>query len=465
MTPEQFLEVASVLPEPLILATVSGDILAANRPVAKLLNCRSKDLRGKNLLEIVENPHDSVLEYLKTCARNRQFSFGSLNFILPNDEHLSCRAEGAVIQPASHESPALILLRLQNSAAANLDFAVLNQKIDQLSQEIHHRKQAEAALSLKNQELEEAFRQLKNTQLQLIQTEKMSSLGQLVAGIAHEINNPVTFIDGNLVHAEEYIETLLQLVQMYETAYPDSSPEIEEFKAEIDLDFVVEDLENLLDSMRKGTQRILKIVKSLRNFSRLDESGCKAVDIHEGIESTLVILRDRLETSLQSGKIEVIRDYGNLPLIECYPGQLNQVFMNLISNAIDALVESDQKPPPDRNSPHSSQIRISTQLIDHKSIRISIKDNGSGICDQVCPHIFNPFFTTKPVGKGTGLGLSISYQIITQLHQGQLICRSTPHQGTELGVEIPIHQTPVKSSRSDPERLVEVDILDMAQKT
>ena len=465
MTPEQFLEVARVLPEPLILATVNGEILMANRPFTKILNCRSKDLQGKNLLELVDNPPDQVLEYLKTCARSRQLSLGSLTFILPNNDPLTYRAEGAIIQPASHESPALILLRLQNSAAANLDFTVLNQKIDQLSQEIHHRKQAEAALSQKNQELEEAFRQLKNTQLQLIQTEKMSSLGQLVAGIAHEINNPVTFIDGNLVHAEEYIETLLQLVQMYETAYPDSSPEIEEFKAEIDLDFVVEDLENLLDSMRKGTQRILKIVKSLRNFSRLDESGCKAVDIHEGIESTLVILRDRLETSLQSGKIEVIRDYGNLPLIECYPGQLNQVFMNLISNAIDALVESDQKPPPDRNSPHSSQIIISTQLIDHKSIRISIKDNGSGICDQVCPHIFNPFFTTKPVGKGTGLGLSISYQIITQLHQGQLICRSTPHQGTELGVEIPIHQTPVKSSRSDPERLVEVDILDMAQKT
>lgn len=465
MTPEQFLEVARVLPEPLILARVNGEILMANRPFTKIVNFRSKDLQGKNLLELVENPPDQVLEYLKNCATSRQLSLGSLTFILPNHEPLTYRAEGALIKPASDESPALILLRLENRSAANLDFAVLNEKIDQLNQEIHNRKQAEAALVLKNQELEEALRKLKNAQIQLIQAEKMSSLGQLVAGIAHEINNPITFIDGNLVYAEEYIETLWQLVEMYQTEYPEPSPAIQQFQEEIQLDFLIEDFDNLLGSMRTGTKRIVEIVKSLRNFSRLDESECKAVDIHEGIESTLVILQSRLETPLKSGKIEVIRDYGNLPLVECYPGQLNQVFLNLINNAIDALIESDQKRSHDLSPQNSSQILISTQLVDDKSVSISIKDNGWGIGYEVFPKIFDPFFTTKPVGKGTGLGLSISYQIISQLHKGELICRSDPQQGTEFIVKIPICQTPPKSGVSNPEAVVEVDILNMSRKT
>lgn len=450
MTPDQFLEFARVFPEPLLLVTVHGEILAMNQAVAKLLNCNRKELREKTLLDLVTDSGDRVIDYLQTCARNRQFSLGSLTFLLPNDRTIICRAEGGVMQPASAESPALIILRLENRSSANLDFAVLNQKIDELSQEIHRRQQVEATLVKQNQDIEEAFRQLKNTQLKLIQTEKMSSLGQLVAGVAHEINNPVTFIHGNLAYAEDYLNNLLALVKLYQTEYPESSPSIQVYEEQIDFEFISKDLDSLLSSMRIGTQRILDIVKSLRNFSRLDEAESKAVDIHEGIESTLVILHNRLQTPLRGGQIEVIRDYGDLPLIHCYPGQLNQVFMNLIINAIDALISSDQKRTLEEIREKPSQLRIITKKINSDTITISIKDNGLGICSQDCPHIFNPFFTTKPVGQGTGLGLSISYQIVTQLHQGQLICNSIPDRGSEFIVEIPIYQKGSKPNLNQP---------------
>jgi nitrogen-specific signal transduction histidine kinase len=279
MTPDRFLEFARVFPEPLLLVTVRGDIISMNQAVAKLLNCNRKELRGRTLLDLVKEASEEVLNYLQTCARNRQFSLGSLTFLLPNEEQLTCRAEGGVIQPASADSPALILLRLEDRSSANLDFLVLNQKIDQLSKEIHHRKQVEATLVQKNEEIEAAFHQVKNTQLKLIQAEKMSSLGQLVAGIAHEVNNPVNFIHGNLGYAEQYLESLLELVKLYRTEYPDPSPKIQAYEEEIDFEFILGDLENLLSSMRMGTQRILDIVKSLRNFSRLDEAEDKKVDI------------------------------------------------------------------------------------------------------------------------------------------------------------------------------------------
>jgi GAF domain-containing protein len=287
---------------------------------------------------------------------------------------------------------------------------------------------------------------LQQTQAQLIQTEKMSGLGQLVAGIAHEINNPVNFIYGNLNHATDYTKNLLSLLEIYQQQYPDYSPEIGEFAENIDLEFLVEDLPKLLLSMQVGADRIRQIVLSLRNFSRLDESQMKAVDIHEGLESTMLILQHRLKSNGDSAKIVLVKEYGNLPLVECYAGQLNQVFMNVLVNAIDAL-QSDKLLDRKFVTP---QIKISTavgQLNGNvPSAVIRISDNGSGISESIRQRIFDPFFTTKPVGKGTGLGLSISYQIVVEKHGGVLKCSSESGKGTEFAIEIPLRHQPVVSS-------------------
>ena len=290
------------------------------------------------------------------------------------------------------------------------------------------------------------LKDLQHTQAQLIQTEKMSGLGQLVAGIAHEINNPVNFIYGNLNHANDYTDNLLRLLELYQQQYPDSSPEICEFAEDIDLEFLLEDLPKLLLSMKVGADRIRQIVLSLRNFSRLDESQMKAVDLHEGIDSTLLILQHRLKSNGDSAKILLVKEYGNLPMVECYAGQLNQVFMNVLGNAIDAL-QSDKLSDRKFVTP---QIKISTavgQLNDNvPSAVIRISDNGPGISESMRQRIFDPFFTTKPVGKGTGLGLSISYQIVVEKHGGVLKCTSESGKGTEFAIEIPIsHQSAVSS--------------------
>ncbi|MBM0742557.1 HAMP domain-containing histidine kinase [Phormidium sp. CLA17] len=293
----------------------------------------------------------------------------------------------------------------------------------------------------------------------------MSSLGQLVAGIAHEINNPVNFIHGNIIHANQYAQELLNLLQLYQSHMPHPPTAIEDLVEAIDMDFVSEDFPKLLESMQVGTERIREIVQSLRIFSRLDEAGVKGVDIHEGIDSTLMILQSRLKSKSTQREIQVVKKYGSLPTVECYAGQLNQVFMNLLSNAIDALEErlednrheafgdrsvelrSDERgyglkennllPTPDSHLP---TIYIHTELANDHHIKIRIADNGAGISKAVQSRIFDPFFTTKSVGKGTGMGLAISYQIVTEQHNGRLNCTSTPGQGTEFVIEIPIQQ-------------------------
>jgi signal transduction histidine kinase len=269
--------------------------------------------------------------------------------------------------------------------------------------------------------------ELQQAQVQLVQTEKMSSLGQLVAGIAHEINNPVGFIHGNLKPAIGYVEDLFQVLEGYQQEYSPGSAQLQTLMNDVDLPFIQTDLPKLLSSMQIGTERIREIVLSLRNFSRLDEAEMKAVNIHEGLDNTLLILQHRLKPHQDFSGIEVVKQYGNLPTVECYAGQLNQVFMNLISNAIDAITEN--------NSSAHRQIIISTELIDTEVV-IQITDNGGGIPLNLQNQLFNPFFTTKPVGKGTGLGLSISYQIITDRHQGSLVCRSD-EQGTTFEVRLP----------------------------
>lgn len=297
----------------------------------------------------------------------------------------------------------------------------------------------------KAKQLEQVLVDLKKTQAQLIQTEKMSSLGQLVAGVAHEINNPVNFIFGNLTYASDYCHDLLELLQLYLKHYPQPHAEIQGKAEEIDVEFLANDLPKLLNSMKVGADRIRQLVLSLRNFSRLDESDIKPVDIHEGIDSTLMILQHRLKPKSGHSGIQILKDYDSLPPVECYAGQLNQVFMNLLSNAIDALEAKSRSEDKFEQFPNDKldelKIEISTKILDNNFIRIKIADNALGISPDVKSRIFDPFFTTKEPGKGTGLGLAISYQIIVQKHGGKLKCSSKPEVGTEFSIEIPIKQT------------------------
>lgn len=304
--------------------------------------------------------------------------------------------------------------------------AALEQRNIKLEQLVEQRTQE---LREQNQYLNKTLNELQQMQGHLIQMEKMSLLGQMVSGISHEINNPVNFIYGNLPYVEEYIKEIVKVLNLYQLNC--DSEEIKALKEEIEIDFIIDDLQNIVESMKIGATRIREIVLNLRSFYRLDEAKMKYADLHAGIESTLVLLSNRYKK-----KIEIVRNYGNIPKVECYINQINQVFMNLISNAIDALLAEDfsRKKEPRR-------IAITTQLINPNWVAIKISDNGIGIPLEIQNRIFEPLFTTKPRDAGTGLGLSISQQIVTENHRGRIYFSSTPGEGTTFTVELPVNQS------------------------
>ncbi|MDZ7958115.1 MAG: AAA family ATPase [Aulosira sp. DedQUE10] len=309
---------------------------------------------------------------------------------------------------------------------------------------ISERKQAEAQAQQKAQELETAMQDLQQTQLQMVQSEKMSALGNLVAGVAHEINNPVGFIVGNLQPAQDYIHDLLALLDLYQQQFPNPGEVITDEIEAIDLEYLREDLPKLIDSMKLGVDRIRNISTSLRTFSRADKDHKIPFNLHEGINSTILILKHRLKANESRPAIEVISNYGNLPAVECFPGQLNQVFMNILANAIDSLEEFNQQRSQGVFRPHSHQITIQTELIlDSETfatphVVIRIKDNGTGMTKEVKAKVFDHLFTTKPVGKGTGLGLAIARQIVIERHKGAIDLDSVLGEGTEFTIKLPV---------------------------
>nr|MCU0571325.1 ATP-binding protein [Oculatellaceae cyanobacterium Prado106] len=274
------------------------------------------------------------------------------------------------------------------------------------------------------QELEQALVELQETQAQLIQSEKLSSLGQMVAGVAHEMNNPVNFVAGNLKYVHDYVQSLIHIIHLYQREYEEPTIAIRDHLESVDFNFIVEDLPGVLTSMKLGTERLRDVVVSLRNFARSDQEKAQDIDLHDGINGTLLILNHRLNR-----RIEIVKHYGELPLISCYPAQLNQVFMNIINNAIDALLEDDQ--------PSLKQITVQTCVMDDEWVEISIRDNGPGMSPEVQEKLFDPFFTTKAIGQGTGLGLSIVQQIVEK-HQGKITVHSALGQGTEFVIRLAI---------------------------
>ncbi|MEM6840212.1 MAG: ATP-binding protein, partial [Cyanobacteria bacterium P01_C01_bin.120] len=304
-------------------------------------------------------------------------------------------------------------------------------------QDISDRKRAEADVIQKSHDLEKALAELQNAQLQLVQNEKMSALGGLVAGVAHEINNPVGCILGNVGATQDYIGDLLGLLDLYIEQFPEPGPDIARELNAVDLDYVREDLPELIRAMKDSGDRITEISKSLRTFSRADTDIKQAFNLHEGIDSTVLILRHRLKANDQRPEIVVVRDYGNIPKIDCFPGQLNQVFMNILANAIDALDEVSQQRSFEEMKAHPHHITIRT-AVDNHQVTVAIADNGPGIPEEIKTKIFDHLFTTKKVGKGTGLGLAIAHQIVVDTHSGSLNVQSEPGHGTEFLISLPV---------------------------
>lgn len=410
-----------VLSESLADAGYEVAIATNGEAALNLLNHTSVDL----ILLDVMMPGLNGFETCNRLKANQQTQGIPVIFMTAlsdSDDKLKGLNLGAVdyITKPFHREEVLARIRL------HLQLRKLNQNLEQQVAE-------------RTSDLNRMVQDLKQTQMQLVQSEKMSTLGQLVAGVAHEINNPVNFIYGNLGPANDYSQDLLELIDVICQEHPELSPVVQGKMEDIDLEFIEDDLPKLLKSMKVGAERIRDIVLSLRNFSRIDEAEMKPVEIHEGIDSTLLILHNRLKAKPDFPEIKVIKEYGNLPEIECYASQVNQVFMNLLSNSIDAFEDKSIK-----NKEKSPTIRIKTQRMSENSISIIIHDNGPGIPEPNQAKLFDAFFTTKPIGKGTGLGLAISYQIIVEKHGGTIRCESLVGKGTQFTIELPIRHQQAK---------------------
>ncbi|NEO85366.1 MAG: sensor histidine kinase [Spirulina sp. SIO3F2] len=318
--------------------------------------------------------------------------------------------------------------------------ALLNSTIAQLQT-------SKQTLEERTQALETALSNVQQMQSQLIEAEKLSALGVLVAGIAHEINNPVSFVAGNIQPAQDYVQDLLGLLALYQADYPEPSELIQDEIEAIDLEFLAEDLPKLLNSMEVGAERISEIVRSLRTFTRADGDDFKTADLQDGLDSTLLILQHRLKANAKQPEIKVVQDYAHLPPVDCHPGKLNQVFMNLFGNAIDALRDWEATDKLDIPDLQTSQIAVQAAPLSPERVQIRIQDNGPGIPEAIRGKLFDPFFTTKPVGQGTGLGLAISYQIIVEQHHGRLYCESELGAGTTFVIELPIRQPKVPTAQ------------------
>jgi PAS domain S-box-containing protein len=423
-----------------------GSIRYVSPAIQGILGCRPGELMGKNMFDFV-HPDDvsSVKNDFQGVLQNPTTAL-SIEFRVRHKDGSWRYVESTYSNLLMDAPVSRIVVNTREVTERKLAEAAL--------------RQSEAQLREKADQLEQALLELQETQIQLIQTEKMSSLGQLVAGIAHEINNPVSFIYGNIPHATQYTQDLLNLIDLYREHYPKPAPAVQTQTEAIDLDFLSKDLPKVMQSMQMGAERIRQIVLSLKNFSRFDKAAREPVDIHQGIDNTLLLLQHRLKAKPGHPQIQVIKEYGDLPAVECYAGQINQVFMNLLSNAIDALEEALSTKQEEYNTISSLNaqgsalthqtavssdaecskltIRISTEVKEDNTVLIRIADNGPGIPSQMQQQIFDPFFTTKPVGKGTGLGLSISYQIVVEKHGGQLKCFSMPGEGTEFWIELPM---------------------------